>query len=191
MSATDRVPSDAGLVLLPLARAAIARKLGCPAPTAERSVGWLQEQGAAFVTLSIDGRLRGCIGTILAHRALGDDVEANALAAAFGDPRFPPLAPEEFDRVHIEVSVLTEPTPMPVHSRAEALAQLEPGVDGVLLHSRGHRATFLPQVWEQLPDPDAFLSALMRKAGLPADHWDAHTELERYRVRAWHENDER
>ncbi len=190
MTTGARVPDDAGRVLLPLPRSAIASRLGRPPATVDTSADWLAAPGAAFVTLTLAGRLRGCIGTILAHRPLAEDVQANARNAAFSDPRFSPLTADEYDRVQIEVSVLTEPEPMRLTSRADALAQLQPGVDGILLSSGGHRATFLPQVWEQLPDPDAFLSALMRKAGLPADHWDARTELERYRVRAWHEGAE-
>lgn len=178
-----RVPEDAGSVLLPLARAAIAARLG-------RSQGrpqadWLTEPGASFVTLTVASRLRGCIGSLTAHRALGDDIESNAVAAAFRDARFRPLAAPELDALRIEVSVLTEPEPICAASRAEALAQLVPGADGVILNSGGRRATFLPQVWQQLPDPEEFYRALLRKAGLPPNHWDAGTTLERYGVESW------
>lgn len=184
-TATAPVPAQAGDVLLPLARAAIGAKLGRILPRPDAS--WLDAPGASFVTLTLDGRLRGCIGSLTAHRPLRDDVAANARAAAFRDARFPPLTPDEFDRVRIEVSVLTPPKPMPVTSRQEALAELVPGQDGVIVDCAGNRATFLPQVWRQLPDPDQFLRALMQKADLPPNHWDADTTLERYRVGSWSE----
>lgn len=183
-----RVPEDAGQVLLPLARAAIAARFGRSVP--RPSAGWLAEPGASFVTLTIAGRLRGCIGSLTAHRSLGDDIEANAVAAAFRDARFPPLAASELEAIRIEVSVLTEPEPLRAASRGEALAQLVPGTDGVIVNSGGRRATFLPQVWQQLPDPEEFLRALLRKAGLSPNHWDADTTLQRYGVASWIEPEE-
>lgn len=178
------LPADAGRVLLPLARASIARRLGWQVADVTWEE-WLDEPGASFVTLSIGGRLRGCIGSLEVYRGLGEDVVANARAAAFRDPRFPALGAHELSAVRIEVSVLSAPEPMAVTSRSEALAALVPGRDGVILTSGGHRATFLPQVWEQLPQPEDFLGALTRKAGLPAGHWDEHTWLARYRVHSW------
>lgn len=183
-----RVPEDAGQVLLPLARAAIAARFGHS--LRRPSARWLAEPGASFVTLTIAGRLRGCIGSLTAHRSLGDDIEANAVAAAFRDARFPPLAASELEAIRIEVSVLTEPEPLRAASRGEALAQLVPGTDGVIVNSGGRRATFLPQVWQQLPDPEEFLRALLRKAGLSPNHWDADTTLERYGVASWIEPEE-
>lgn len=179
------VPNDAGRVLLPLARAAIASRFGRRLPVPEAD--WLHEPGACFVTLKINDRLRGCIGSLASNCSLRDDVWSNARRAAFRDPRFPPLSEDEFDQIRIEVSVLTEAVPMSFTSRAEALAQLVPGVDGVILTSCGRKATFLPQVWEQLPQPEEFVRALMCKAGLAADHWDAETGLACYRVAAWAE----
>ncbi|QGF23437.1 AmmeMemoRadiSam system protein A [Raineyella fluvialis] len=199
------LPDDAGRVLLPLAREAIAEHLrlqvgvedgfeapyGAPeAPNWEvdEHPAWLDAPGATFVTLTIDGELRGCIGTLEAFRSLEEDVRRNAVNAAFRDPRFAPLGPEEFDLVRVEVSVLSAPVPLDdVRSEAEAIARLRPGVDGVILRSGSHRATFLPQVWDHIPAPKDFLAHLRRKAGLRPDHWDEHTRIERYTVRAWEE----
>jgi len=157
-----------GRLLTALARAAIAAEFGAPWPAFPRPV-WLDEPAATFVTLTLHGQLRGCIGSLEAHRSLYDDVTHNARAAAFGDPRFPPLAADEFPAVRIEVSVLTAPQPLQFSSEADALRRLRPGIDGVILQYGRRRATFLPQVWEQLPEPREFLAHLKQKAGLPAD----------------------
>ena len=180
------IPENAGQVLLPLARSAIAKKLKLP-PVAVGEAAWLDEKAASFVTLTIGGELRGCIGSLVAHRTLRDDVVANAAAAAFGDPRFEPLTVSEYPAIRVEVSVLSTPEPMSFTSRADALAQLRPGVDGLILTSGRHRATFLPQVWSQLPDPEQFVSHLVRKAGLPASHWGPAVRLERYTVTSFEE----
>jgi len=148
---------------------------------------WLNEKGACFVTLKINGSLRGCIGSIEACRPLIEDIHANAVAAAFQDPRFPPLTLEEFERLRIEVSVLTPLEPMAFSSEEDAANQLRPGVDGVVLQYRHHRGTFLPQVWEQLPDPRMFLAHLKLKAGLAADFWHPDVLLYRYRVEKFSE----
>lgn len=175
-----------GQILTAIARAEIAGALGLAAK-ATTDADWLHLPGACFVTLTCDGKLRGCIGTIDPHRSLGDDVRANARAAAFRDPRFSPLTVAEFARTHIEVSVLTPREPLVHASQADALAQLRPGIDGVVLEFGRHRATFLPQVWEQLPERDAFMAQLMHKAGLPETFWDCDIRLYRYRVRKWSE----
>ncbi len=181
-------PADAGLVLLPLARAAIARHLGPDEPAAP-DAPWLDAPGACFVTLTSGrapgGALRGCIGSLEARRPLREDVEANAVAAACRDPRFPPLGRAELDDVVVEVSVLSAPTALPAVDEPELLARLRPGVDGVILSVPGHRATFLPQVWDQLPDPAEFLSHLRRKAGLPAGYRGRDVVIEIYTVTAW------
>lgn len=160
--------------LLRLARETIGRTLEGKSPPSvnlnEVSED-LRRPGASFVTLTIDGQLRGCIGSIEPRRPLVLDVQGNALAAAFRDPRFWPLTPEEFDRVRIEVSVLTPPQPLPFRDGADLIAKLRPGVDGVIIERGWHRATFLPQVWEKLPDPHEFLAHLCLKAGLPADDY--------------------
>jgi AmmeMemoRadiSam system protein A len=172
-----------------LARAAIGRELGLGDPAANPSArqDWLEADGASFVTLTAGGRLRGCIGSLLAWRALGEDVADNAVSAATRDPRFPPLGPAELADVGIEVSVLSAPAPVPASSRADALAQLRPGIDGVIVSDAGRRATFLPQVWQDLPDPELFMGHLLRKAGLPVDWWGPATRLERYTVAAFGE----
>lgn len=181
--------ADRGRVLLALARESLEEAFGLrgTGPSADRSEPWLDEPGATFVTLHREGALRGCVGSVRAYRPLGDDVRANARAAAFSDTRFPPLGRGELDEVEIEVSLLSAPEPLDVHSEAEALAALRPGVDGVILDSRGQRATFLPQVWEQLPDPREFLAHLRDKAGLPPGVWDPQTKLWRYTVSQWEE----
>ncbi len=171
-----------GRVLTAIARASIADALGCasaPAPDA----AWLHESGACFVTLTQAGELRGCIGTIDPHRPLGEDVRANARAAALRDPRFAPLTAQELDQTRIEVPVLTPREELAFTSQADALRQLRPGTDGIVLEFGAHRGTFLPQVWDQLPTPDQFMAALLRKAGLPQGFWAPGVRLFRYQVR--------
>ena len=177
---------EQGRLLTALARAAIAREFDEPG-TALPHPDWLDAPGAVFVTLTEAGQLRGCIGSLEAHRPLGEDLEHNARAAAFGDPRFPPLRHAELPRVRVEVSVLTPATPMACSDEADALRQLRPGVDGVILEHGWHRATFLPQVWEQLPEPRVFLAHLKQKAGLAADFWANDVRLSRYGVEKFKE----
>lgn len=179
---------DTGRVLLPLARASIARELGQVA-AADDAAAWLQEPGACFVTLTQQGRLRGCIGSLRPQRALRADVQANAQAAAFRDPRFAPLAAHELDATEVEVSLLSPMQPLIFASEAEALAQVRPGLDGLVFAFGSRRSTFLPQVWEQLPEVDDFLAQLKRKAGLPADFWHAEVRLQRYTVSKWKESE--
>lgn len=179
-----------GRALVSHARHAIAQALGLPTPPAPALPDHpaLSRPGATFVTLhDAAGELRGCVGRTEASRPLGDDVRANALAAAFHDSRFTPLRADEWPGLQVEVSLLGEPEPLAVCGEAEALAALRPGVDGLILEWRGARATFLPQVWEKLPDAAAFMAALKRKAGLPADFWAADVKLSRYRVRSFHQ----
>ena len=180
------VEDDAGLgaALLSRARNAIARALDLPTHD-EPHHPVLRCLGATFVTLRRDGELRGCIGTLSAQRELADDVRRHALAAAFRDPRFEPLRVEEFAQLEIEVSLLDAARPLAAGSEAEVHAALRPGVDGVLLEWRGRSATFLPQVWEQLPQPGEFMAALKHKAGLPADFWAEDLRLSCYRVRKY------
>ncbi len=178
-----------GLALLSRARNAIAAVLGL-ATAAEPAHPALDRPGATFVTLRHAGALRGCVGALQARQSLHQDVRAHAVAAAFDDPRFPPLAREEFASLRIEVSVLGEARPLAAASEAEARAALQHGVDGVILEWRGRRATFLPQVWEQLPQATAFLNALKLKAGLAPDFWADDLRLARYPVRKFAELDE-
>jgi AmmeMemoRadiSam system protein A len=126
----------------------------------------LQQRRATFVTLTRAGLLRGCIGSLEAQRPLALDVAENAFASAFRDPRFAPLAAAEEPEIHIDISALTAPAPFPFASEADLLARLRPGRHGLILSHNGHRATFLPSVWEQLPDPRTFVQHLRRKAGI-------------------------
>lgn len=182
------MPNEPGKVLLPIARSSIGRALGRP-DEAPENAPWLQELGACFVTLTQQGQLRGCIGSLQAHRSLLADVKANAVAAALHDSRFAPLTAMELERTEIEVSLLSPMQAMQFSSETEALAQLRPGVDGVVLEFGRYRSTFLPQVWEQLPAVTEFMAHLKRKAGLPADFWAAEVKLQRYTVSKWKESD--
>ncbi|MDE2585230.1 MAG: AmmeMemoRadiSam system protein A [Betaproteobacteria bacterium] len=176
-----------GPYLLALARQAIARRLGLPEPSLPAPPAAPADPAPTFVTLTKRGALRGCIGCLEPRRSLPEDVATNAQAAAFQDSRFPPLETEEFPDIRIEISRLSPATPLHFKDEAEAMAQLNPGRDGVILSLGGRNATFLPQVWEQLPEPRDFLSHLKRKAGLPADYWSDQLQLARYTVEKWQE----
>ena len=177
-----------GRQLLELARQAIAEALGLdPGRSPRAPEPWLQAPGAVFVTLTQHGELRGCIGSLEAHRSLLEDLRANARAAAFSDPRFAPLEAEELVRTRVEVSILSPPEPLPVRDEADLLAQLRPGIDGLILECGWHRATFLPQVWEQLPERRQFLAQLKRKAGLAPDFWSGDMRFARYGVEKFKE----
>ena len=180
-----------GSTLLTLARNAISTHFGQnTAP--ELSLPELSQPGAAFVTLTLNGQLRGCIGSLEAHRPLQADVRTNALAAALRDPRFPPLTAQEATLVRVEVSLLTPPQALSVKDESDALAQLRPHIDGVIFTAGGTggggaRSTFLPQVWEQLPEPRQFMAHLKQKAGLNAAYWAPDVKLYRYQVKKWKE----
>lgn len=185
--------AELGHFLLATARHQITAALGLPsdppnpaalaAPCQER----LAESAATFVTLTLDGQLRGCIGRLEASRSLLDDLCANARAAAFSDPRFPPLTADELAHTHLEVSLLSAPYDLPVSDEADACRQLRPGIDGVILSAGHRRATFLPQVWTALPAPYRFLAELKLKAGLPASGWSPSYRLSCYQVQQWQE----
>lgn len=177
---------DLGPTLLCLARNAIASQFGLPT-TAPADLPELRVAGATFVTLTQHGDLRGCIGSLEAWRSLLADVQENARAAAFRDPRFKPLRAEELPATRVEVSMLTPPQAMSFASEADALGQLRPHIDGVILSAGARRSTFLPQVWEQLPEPADFLARLKEKAGLPAAYWGGDVRLQRYSVKKWKE----
>ena len=151
----------------------------------------LEMMGASFVTLHTrNGALRGCIGSLQARRPLVEDVRNNALAAAFEDPRFPALSARELSNIVIEISVLSCPHPLEYSDADDLIQKLRPEVDGVILQSGWHRATFLPQVWGQLPSHSEFLSNLCFKARLPADAWrDANVEISTYQVEEFSEDD--
>ncbi|MDP6977741.1 MAG: AmmeMemoRadiSam system protein B [Myxococcota bacterium] len=135
---------------------------------------------ACFTTLRLAGELRGCMGSFDVTQSLAMNVARTACRAAFEDPRFGPLSREEFDRLEVEISILGEPQPLPADSRAELIARLVPGVDGLIVRDGPHQATFLPDVWGSLPDPDDFVDALLTKAGLPTGHWSPILQFERY-----------
>ncbi|WP_201211453.1 AmmeMemoRadiSam system protein A [Rhodocyclus purpureus] len=195
-----------GTMLLQLARAAISARLLRGAEEQQPAIAdlvrstcaddeiaaalaqRLREPGASFVTLTQAGELRGCIGSLQAWRPLADDVRENAVAAAFHDPRFAPLTAAELPQTRVEVSLLGPSEPIRFRDEADALAQLRPGIDGVILDCAGRRATFLPQVWEQLPAAADFLAHLKRKAGLPAGWWSDELRLARYAVDKWREH---
>ena len=135
---------------------------------------------ATFVTLERHADLRGCIGVLDAFRPLIVDVAQNAFAAAFEDPRFPPLRAAEYPELTLKISVLTPAEPLVFGSEADLLDQIRPGVDGLILRDGGQRGTFLPSVWEQLPHPRDFLAHLKRKAGLPMGYWSDRLQVLRY-----------
>lgn len=179
--------TELGNMLLAHARNAIAERFGRHGGATHRHAA-LDQPGASFVTLTQQGDLRGCIGSIEAHRPLGLDVRENALAAAFRDPRFAPLAVEEFEHTRVEVSLLTPAMAISFRDEADFLAQLRPGVDGIVFQYGRHRSTFLPQVWESLPEPSQFMQQLKRKAGLPPNFWHESVGIARYEVTKWKED---
>lgn len=185
MSSSETRPLDEGerRQLLDLAWESIRHGLaeGRPSrPDPERFSGRLREPGAAFVTLHRSGELRGCIGHLEATQPLVLDVADNAFAAAFRDPRFGPLAQWELDGLELDISVLTPPAPLEFRDEADLVRRLRPGTDGLILEDQGHRGTFLPTVWESLPEPERFLAQLKRKAGLPTTHWSPTLKVFRY-----------
>jgi AmmeMemoRadiSam system protein A len=180
--------SGRGRILLRIARESVADALGLGAPGSYDDP-WLREPGATFITLRWRGSLRGCVGSIQAYRPLFEDVWRNARASAFHDTRFRPLEREEYAGLSIEVSLLSSPEPLACSCEAEALAVLRPGIDGVILEYEECRGTFLPQVWEQLPDPYEFLGQLKRKAGLRSGFWAPEVRLSRYTVLKWTEEE--
>jgi AmmeMemoRadiSam system protein A len=140
----------------------------------------LRQPAACFVTLKREGELRGCIGSLEAHRSMVEDVAHNADGAAFSDPRFPPLREEELAGLQLDISLLTPAEEIHFSSEKQLLAQLRPGIDGLILEEGYRRGTFLPSVWEQLPQPERFLQHLKLKAGLPPNHWSANIRISRY-----------
>lgn len=186
LSLSVKIMADLGQALLVRARNAIAAQLGLPTQ-AEPDHPTLADPGATFVTLTRNGDLRGCIGSLEAHRSLDRDVRANAIAAAFRDPRFAPMQITEWPQVRVEVSLLSAATPIEFSDEADALRQLQPGIDGVIFDYNGRSSTFLPQVWESLPEPREFLTQLKRKAGLSGDFWAESVKLYRYGVHKWKE----
>jgi MEMO1 family protein len=179
---------SAGETLLGMARAAIQSRL-TGAPEVAAAQPWLRQAGATFVTLTRDGALRGCIGSLEALRPLAEDVSRNAVAAAFHDPRFAALSASEWPHVRMEVSLLSAPRPIRFADEEHLLEQVVAGEDGLIVEHMGRRATFLPQVWESLPDKRRFMDELLRKAGLPSGTRLARCSIARYRVVKWKEGE--
>jgi hypothetical protein len=181
--------TEHGRRLLAIARASIARVLGAGPGDPPTSEAWLRESRATFVTLMQGEELRGCVGALEAQRPLGEDVAANALAAAFEDGRFRPLTLVELARTQVEVSLLSTPKTLAFDDHADLLRKLRPGVDGVILEQpeQGRRGTFLPQVWEDLADPDEFIARLKQKAGIAQGTDTRRCRVRRYHVLKWRE----
>ncbi|MBM3908213.1 MAG: AmmeMemoRadiSam system protein B [Gemmatimonadetes bacterium] len=183
---TEPSEDEKGAVLLHLARSAIGAELGL-GPRASADAAWLSAPGATFVTLTKKGKLCGCIGSIEPRRSLSADVEENAVASAFHDPRFRPLRRAEFETVRVEVSLLSPMEPIEFADERGAVASLRPHVDGIVFAYGRYRSVYLPQVWEQLSKPAEFLANLKEKAGLPATFWATGVQLSRFTVSKWHE----
>ena len=149
----------------------------------------LREQGASFITLTAHGQLRGCIGALEPYQSLAEDVREHAVAAALEDPRFPPVQVNELNGIKIEVSRLTRPIPLEYKDADDLLSKLHPNVDGVILRdASGHRATFLPQVWEKIKDPAEFMDNLCNKMGISHNSWRSrHFDVLTYQVEEFHE----
>lgn len=173
---------DAGL-LLKLAGESIEQFLETGyklSPNLNKLPDRLCQPGAAFVTLTLNGQLRGCIGHLEAIQALVQDVIENARLAAFNDPRFAPLTQKEFNEITISISILSASRPMQFTSEQDLLSQIRPGIDGLILEEGGYRGTFLPSVWESLPEPGEFLHHLKQKAGLHETYWSDSVQVSRY-----------
>jgi AmmeMemoRadiSam system protein A len=178
-------------ILLRVARQALeaaVRRQPEPQLNGQEITSRLQEPGASFVTLTIRGMLRGCVGTLEPYQSLADDVCEHAVAAALQDFRFPPVRPEELSQIEIEVSRLTIPQLLPYTTPESLVDSLRPGIDGVVLRDGMRRATFLPQVWEKLPDPVEFLEHLCAKMGADPGLWKRiKLEVLVYQVEEFHE----
>lgn len=182
-----------GAAVLAVARRALEEAVGVesvetgPDVVGDSTRELLSAPGASFVTLRRRGELRGCLGSLQPRRPLLEDVRANARAAALSDRRFEPVTADELSEISLEVSVLSPLERVEFADQEQLLAQLRPGIDGVVLECAGRRGTFLPQVWEALPEPDRFLEQLKLKAGLQADFWSDEVRVWRYRVEKYQE----
>lgn len=188
----DALTQEEQQLLLRLAREALERGVRgetLPPLDASSLPPRLQEAGATFITLTRDGELRGCIGTLEPYQPLAEDVREHAVAAALEDPRFPPVRESELDRIQIEVSRLTRPVPLEYRDADDLLSKLRPHVDGVILRDGPRRSTFLPQVWEKIPGPAEFLENLCYKMGADPHLWrKKHLEVLVYQVEEFHES---
>jgi len=191
MTDPDKLSEEQGKYLLGVARRTIENEIldrQQPRESDDDLPPILLEERGTFVTLTIGGGLRGCIGHIIAQESLVEGIRVNAINAAFRDPRFRPLSKEEWKRVHIEISVLTDPKPLSYSDADDLLRKLRPGIDGVIIKKGYHQSTFLPQVWEQLPRKEEFLNHLCLKAGLGGDAWKkGDLQVSTYQVQAFEE----
>ncbi len=177
-----------GRELQSVARHAIAAKLGADKESALSGDPALDVSCGTFVTLKINGSLRGCIGNLQPAGSVLEGVKRNAVNAAFHDPRFQPLSLQELEQIQIDISVLSQPEPLQYRDGDDLTGKLKPGTDGVILKLGSAGATFLPQVWEQLPEPEMFLDHLCQKAGLNAAAWrNDHPRIEIYQVQSFEE----
>ena len=187
----DKLTSEEKKLLLGVARSALesgVRGEKQPAVSLEGMPVRLGKEGASFVTLTIHGELRGCIGALEPYQPLVLDVQEHAIAAGLDDPRFPPVTPDELDQIEIEISRLTLPKKLAYTGAEDLLAKLHPQVDGVILRDGSRRATFLPQVWEKIPDKPEFLDNLCYKMGAAPDTWRRKPlEVLIYQVEEFHE----
>jgi len=177
--------------LLHIARDSVEQGLDAATPLAVDHDGLesaLCEPAAVFVTLTLQGQLRGCIGSLQPRDALAQAVANAAFNAAFHDPRFARVTAAEFEQIEIEISVLSKLESWRPDSRESLLQELRPGIDGLLIEDHGKRATFLPQVWGKIGSAEEFVGELMRKAGLPARHWSSSIQLHRYQTLSFFEN---
>ncbi len=191
MDTTKWLSEEEGKYLLGVARKTIKNKLF---KSKEPQIDWknipeiFQKRLGTFVTINIEGNLRGCIGHIIPREPLIEGIKENAINAAFKDPRFPSLTKEEFDRIEIEISILTPPEELSYTDAKDLLKKLRPGIDGLIIKKGPYEATFLPQVWEQLPKKEEFLSHLCLKAGFSADSWKTEKlQVSTYQVQAFEE----
>lgn len=176
-----------GQLLLSIARGAIAERFGGPPVTRPPGQSWLDEPRAVFVSLKLEGDLRGCVGQLTARFPLFEAVREAARSAAFADPRFSPLNEDELPRLRLEVSVLSPLEPLEVKNEAELLSKLRPGVDGLVLTHEFRSGLFIPEMWKQLPEPREFVTLLKRKAGLPLHGWLEGTKVQRFTAQHWEE----
>jgi len=191
MGTAKKISNEEGNFLLNLARETIKTELDkkkIPPIEWENISDTFKENLGTFVTLTIGGNLRGCIGHIIPRETLVEGIKENAINAAFRDPRFPPLSKIEFEKIEIEVSILTYPEEILYKDANDLLNKLRPEIDGVIIKKGFYEATFLPQVWEQLPRKEEFLSHLCMKAGLPANSWkNEKLHVSTYQVQAFEE----
>ncbi len=188
---SEKLSPQEKTILLQLAREALERGVrGEALPPIDQALltPRLREQGASFITLTMNGDLRGCIGALEPYQPLADDVREHSVAAALEDPRFPPVQPKELDQIEVEISSLTAPAKLEYKDAVDLLAKLHPQIDGVILRKGLQRATFLPQVWEKIPDKAEFLDNLCYKMGAAPNAWrHSHLEVLVYQVEEFHE----